>query len=73
VKITGDLTMPKMKTRRAAAKRFKAVGNGKFKRKRANLRHILEKKPTSAKKRALKTDYVADADLGRIKAMLPYA
>ena len=65
--------MPKMKTKRAAAKRFKAVGNGKFKRKRANLRHILEKKPTSAKKRALKTDYVDKADMGRIKVMLPYA
>lgn len=65
--------MPKMKTKRAAAKRFKAIGNGKFKRKRANLRHILEKKPTSAKKRAGKTDYVNKSDMGRIKTMLPYA
>ncbi|EQC43174.1 50S ribosomal protein L35 [Bacteriovorax sp. DB6_IX] len=65
--------MPKMKTRRAAAKRFKAVGNGKFKRKRANLRHILEKKPTDAKKRAGKTDYVNEADVARVRRMLPYA
>jgi large subunit ribosomal protein L35 len=64
--------MPKMKTRRAAAKRFKAVGNGKFKRKRANLRHILEKKPTSAKKRAGKTDYVHESEMGKVKRMLPY-
>ena len=65
--------MPKMKTRRAAAKRFKAVGNGKFKRKRANLRHILEKMPTDAKKRAGKTDYVNESDVARVKRMLPYA
>ncbi|PIK15968.1 50S ribosomal protein L35 [Halobacteriovorax sp. JY17] len=65
--------MPKMKTRRAAAKRFTAVGNGKFKRKRANLRHILEKKSHDCKKRAGKTDYVDQADLGRVKTMLPYA
>jgi len=65
--------MPKMKTKRSAAKRFKAVGNGKFKRKRANLRHILEKKQTSAKKRAGKTAYVSASDLGRVKVLLPYA
>ena len=65
--------MPKMKTRRAAAKRFTAIGNGKFKRRRANLRHILEKKQTSAKKRAGKTDYVAKSDMKNIKTLLPYA
>ncbi len=65
--------MPKMKTRRAAAKRFKPVGNGKFKRKRANLRHILEKKPTDAKKRAGKTDYVHASDVAKVKRMIPYA
>ena len=65
--------MPKMKTRRAAAKRFTAIGNGKFKRRRANLRHILEKKPTDAKKRNGKTDYVDSSDVGRVKRMLPYA
>lgn len=65
--------MPKMKTRRAAAKRFKAVGNGKFKRKRCNLRHILEKKSQEQKKRAGKTDYVHAADVQKVKRMLPYA
>lgn len=65
--------MPKMKTRRAAAKRFKAVGNGKFKRKKANLRHILEKKAKDCKKRAGKTAYVDSSDMGRVKRMLPYA
>ncbi|MGB0453359.1 MAG: 50S ribosomal protein L35 [Bacteriovoracaceae bacterium] len=65
--------MPKMRTRRAAAKRFKATATGKFKRKRANLRHILEKKPHDAKKRNGKTDYVHQSDEGRVKRMLPYA
>lgn len=65
--------MPKMKTRRAVAKRFKPVGNGKFKRKRANLRHILEKKATDAKKRNGKTDYVHASDVARVKRCLPYA
>ena len=61
-----------MKTRRAAAKRFTAVGNGKFKRKRANLRHILEKKSQKMKKRAGKTDYVHASELNKVKRMLPY-
>ena len=64
--------MPKMKTRRAVAKRFSATATGKLKRKRANLRHILEKKPHSAKKRAGKTDYVSGADVARVKRCLSY-
>ena len=36
--------MPKIKTRRSAAKRFELTGSGKFKRRRQNLRHILTKK-----------------------------
>ena len=62
--------MPKMKTRRAVAKRFKLTGSGKLKRKRANLRHILEKKPNAAKKRAGKTDYVHQADHKRMMVAL---
>lgn len=64
--------MPKMKTRRAAAKRFKMTGAGKIKRKRCNLRHILTKKPHKVKKRNEKTDYVHEADVARVKRMLPY-
>ena len=62
--------MPKMKTRRAVAKRFKLTGSGKLKRKRANLRHILEKKSNKAKKRAVKTDYVHPADHKRMMRCL---
>ena len=45
--------MPKMKTNRGAAKRFKKTANGKIKRKKAFLRHILTKKD-SKRKRALR-------------------
>jgi len=63
--------MPKMKTRRAVAKRFSATGTGKLKRKRANLRHILEKKSNKRKRNAVKTDYVDSSDIARIKRCLP--
>ncbi|MEC7275325.1 MAG: 50S ribosomal protein L35 [Peredibacter sp.] len=63
--------MPKMKTRRAVAKRFKVTGTGKLKRKRANLRHILEKKSNKEKRRNVKTDYVHAADEARMKRCLP--
>ena len=43
--------MPKMKTHRGAAKRFKITGSGKLMRQKANLRHILEKKPAKRKRR----------------------
>lgn len=43
--------MPKIKTRRSAAKRFSQTGSGKFKRRRQNLRHILTKKAASRKMR----------------------
>jgi len=65
--------MPKMKTRRAAAKRFSKTASGKFKRKRANLRHILEKKSQTMKKRAGKVDFVSQPDTARVQKMLPNA
>ncbi|MGD8939631.1 MAG: 50S ribosomal protein L35, partial [Gammaproteobacteria bacterium] len=42
--------MPKMKTNRGAAKRFKATASGKFKRMQSHRRHILTKKPTKRKR-----------------------
>ena len=62
--------MPKMKTNRGAAKRFKRTASGRIKRKKSHLRHILTKK-TSKRKRALrKAAYVHPADEGRIKRLL---
>jgi len=65
--------MPKMKTKSAAAKRFRALGNGRFKRSQANLRHILTKKSTTRKRHLRGTTAVSAADHGHIRAMLPYA
>lgn len=65
--------MPKMKTKRAAAKRFSLTGNGKVKYKKMNLRHILTKKTSKRKRQLRKADYVADGPVYKIKkTLLPY-
>ena len=65
--------MPKLKSHRGAAKRFKVTGNGKIKRSKAYKSHILTKKDAK-RRRQLDTDtFVSDADLGRVRGMLPYA
>lgn len=64
--------MPKMKSNRAAAKRFKATATGKVKRKRAYARHILTTK-TTKQKRGLRAASVVDAsNLKQLKKLLPY-
>lgn len=64
--------MPKMKTKSAAAKRFRVTGSGKIVRRCANKRHILTKK-TSKRKRNLKhARIVTKADEKLISPMLPY-
>lgn len=65
--------MPKMKTRRAAAKRFSVTGSGEFKRNKAFKRHILEKKTQKRKRNMRKAALVACADYKRVVKMLPYA
>ncbi|MEO6989697.1 MAG: 50S ribosomal protein L35 [Aquihabitans sp.] len=62
--------MPKMKTHRGAAKRFKVTGTGKIRRRRANRNHILEKKPSHVKRRLKDEVTVAPGDAARIKRML---
>ena len=65
--------MPKMKTKRSAAKRFRVRGSGSVKRAKAFLRHILTKKSTN-RKRGLRGTTAVDATNARsVKAMLPYA
>lgn len=64
--------MPKMKTNRGAAKRFKKTANG-FKRKHAFKRHILTKKTTKNKRQLRGTMNVHDTNVDSVKAMLPYA
>ena len=65
--------MPKIKTHRGAAKRFKKTAGGGFKRGKAFTSHILTKK-SAKRKRQLDIDTrVSDADLERVRGMLPYA
>jgi len=64
--------MPKMKTHRGAAKRFKKTGSGKFVRSRANKQHILTKKSTQRKRRLRKDAVVDPVDAKRLKEMLPH-
>ena len=63
--------MPKIKTRRAAAKRFKATGTGEFKRSKAYKSHILEKKSPARKRNLRKATLVSKADHQRVSRMLP--
>jgi large subunit ribosomal protein L35 len=64
--------MPKLKTHRGAAKRFKKTAGGKIKRSKANKSHILTKK-TTKRKRGLDTPtLVSDEDRRKIERMLPY-
>ena len=64
--------MPKIKTNRAAAKRFKATGTGKLKRNKAYESHILTKKSTK-RKRNLRQATITDAtNVKNMKKVLPY-
>lgn len=64
--------MPKMKTHRGAAKRFKVTGTGKLKRSKAYKRHILTKKSPKTK-RALRQPAVLDSTNEKVvKKLLPY-
>ncbi len=63
--------MPKMKTHRGAAKRFKKTKTGKIKRMRAYKSHILTKKTAKRKRRLRKSDVVSAADMKRVKKLLP--
>lgn len=64
--------MPKMKTNKAAAKRFKITGTGKLKRSQANKQHILGKKSPKRKRRLRSTTLVDNSNLKQMKRMLPY-
>ena len=64
--------MPKIKTNRAAAKRFKVTGTGKLKRNKAYKSHILTKK-TTKRKRNLRQATITDAtNVKNMKKVLPY-
>ena len=62
--------MPKMKTRRAAAKRFKRTASGKIKRNRAYKGHILTKKSPKRKRKLRKSTLVSKADFKRVDRLI---
>ncbi len=64
--------MPKMKTSRAAAKRFKKTGTGKLVRFKANKRHILTKKSTKRKRNLRQSTIVDETNVKNMKKILPY-
>ena len=65
--------MPKMKTKRSAAKRFKVRGSGSIKRSHAFKRHILTKRTTKNKRQLRGITSVHSSDKASVRAMLPYA
>jgi large subunit ribosomal protein L35 len=62
--------MPKMKTDKGAAKRFKITGTGKLRRRKAFKNHILEKKDANRKRRLGKETGVAPGDAKQVKRLL---
>ena len=65
--------MPKIKTNKAAAKRFKKTGTGKLKRAKAYKSHILTKKSTKRKRNLRKATEVDQTNVNSMKRLLPYA
>ena len=64
--------MPKLKTHRGAAKRFKVTGSGKIKRYRANKSHLLTGKRAKRMRSLRKSDLVPEVQQENIKKLLPY-
>jgi large subunit ribosomal protein L35 len=65
--------MPKMKSNRGAAKRFRPTGKGGFKRGQSHLRHILTKKSTKRKRHLRAAAQVAESDVPMVRRMLPFS
>ncbi|WP_024792114.1 50S ribosomal protein L35 [Candidatus Ruthturnera calyptogenae] len=65
--------MPKLKTNKGAAKRFKKTASGGYKCKHSHLRHILTKKSSSRKRNLRAPDMVEKADVAMVRKMLPYS
>jgi len=64
--------MPKMKTNRGAAKRFRKTAKGGFKRAQSHRRHILTKKSSKRKRQLGSPAQVHDADTAMVRRMLPF-
>ncbi|MGH8834506.1 MAG: 50S ribosomal protein L35 [Actinomycetes bacterium] len=62
--------MPKMKTHRGAAKRFKVTGTGKLRRRQANMNHMLEKKPSTRTRRLWNEVELSPGDARKARKLL---
>ena len=65
--------MPKMKTKKAAAKRYHVTGTGKIRYKKQGLRHILTKKNAKRKRRLRLPAILTTVEEKRVKQLMPYA
>jgi len=64
--------MPKLKTRKCAAKRLKQTGTGKFRHQKAGARHLMSSKNAKRRRHLRKDGVVQPTEMKRIKAALPY-
>jgi large subunit ribosomal protein L35 len=67
----GDRNMPKIKTNRSAAKRFKRTGSGKFTYSKSHANHILTKKTTKRKRQLRRGQIIKTSDLRELRLLLP--
>ncbi|MDE0027410.1 MAG: 50S ribosomal protein L35 [Spirochaetaceae bacterium] len=65
--------MPKIKTRKSAAKRYSITGSGKVKYKKQGLRHILTKKGRKRKRKLRQAAIISPAEARRARQLVPYA
>ncbi len=65
--------MPKMKTRKSAAKRYRVTAGGKVKYKKQGTRHILTKKSSKRKRNLRHLDTLSDPETKKVKVLLPYS
>ena len=71
--IKEEYDMPKMKTKRAAAQRYKVTGTGKVMRMQANKSHILNKKTRKRKRNLRKQSELDQTNLNTVRKLIPYA
>lgn len=64
--------MPKLKTRKSAARRFKVTGSGKLARRKAFKSHLLQHKSSTRKRRLSKMAIVDERDAENVRLMMPY-
>ncbi len=72
MQLEAESVMPKMKSNRGAAKRFRATANGGFKRGQSHHRHILTKKSAKRKRQLATIERVDGSDQKMVRRLLPY-